>query len=53
MVGIGVDDFSLADVLKPESPRVVKCLSAVINFTKFREQRVAALEVVTERAVGL
>lgn len=53
MMGIGVYDFSLADILKPESARVIKCLSAVINFTKFREQRVAALEIVTERAVSV
>lgn len=52
MAGLGFNDFSLADVLKPDPQRVVKCLSAAINFTKFREQRVTALEVVTEKAVS-
>lgn len=37
----GVMDFSLKDVFKPEASRVQRMLSAIINFAKFREEKVA------------
>lgn len=35
----GVHDFSMKDLLAPEPKRVRRHLSAVINFAKFREER--------------
>ncbi|ODV83993.1 hypothetical protein CANARDRAFT_190328, partial [[Candida] arabinofermentans NRRL YB-2248] len=35
----GFDDFSLKDVLKPESIRVKIILSSLINYARFREER--------------
>jgi len=36
----GVTDFGVKDLFKPEAPRLKKALSAVINFAKFREEKV-------------
>ncbi|ORY02797.1 Nuf2-domain-containing protein [Basidiobolus meristosporus CBS 931.73] len=44
MLEIGVDDFSLRDILKPEPIHVRKILSALINFAKFREERMCVYE---------
>jgi len=35
----GVRDFSIRDVLDPSPKRLRRCLSAAINFCKFREER--------------
>jgi kinetochore protein Nuf2 len=35
----GVHDFSMKDLLAPEAKRVRRHLSAIINFAKFREER--------------
>ena len=40
----GVPDFTLKDLVKPEYTRTRRNISAVINFAKFREERVAARE---------
>lgn len=42
MAACGVDDFGLRDVLAPSPKRVRRQLSALINFAKFREERLAA-----------
>lgn len=47
----GVHDFSLKDIQKPEYKRVVKIFSAVINFAKFREEKVGAYEEFVEKTV--
>ncbi|CAG8721091.1 18815_t:CDS:2, partial [Acaulospora morrowiae] len=39
MAAIGVADFSFFDILRPESSRVRRILSAIINFMRFREDR--------------
>jgi kinetochore protein Nuf2 len=36
---VGVKDFSMIDLIKPESKRLRRHISAVINFAKFREER--------------
>ncbi|KAK9458663.1 Nuf2 family-domain-containing protein [Lipomyces oligophaga] len=33
----GIDDFSMADILRPEPQRTRRLLSAVVNFARFRE----------------
>lgn len=35
----GVRDFSIKDILEPSPKRLRRCLSACINFCKFREER--------------
>ncbi|CCC69338.1 hypothetical protein NCAS_0C03480 [Naumovozyma castellii] len=36
---IGVSDFTIMDLNKPEQQRTVRLLSAVINYARFREER--------------
>ncbi|KAI9501470.1 kinetochore-associated Ndc80 complex subunit nuf2 [Coemansia spiralis] len=47
---VGVDDFSLRDMLKPEPVRVRRILSAVCNFAMFRDDRMPILEKYTAQA---
>jgi hypothetical protein len=35
----GVHDFSIKDLLTPDPKRVKRHLSAIVNFAKFREER--------------
>jgi hypothetical protein len=39
-----VPDFNLKDLIKPEYARTRRNISAVINFAKFREDKVATFE---------
>ena len=41
---VGINDFSLRDLIKPESVRLRLILSAVINFAKFREEQLTVFE---------
>jgi hypothetical protein len=52
MQAIGIDDFGLKDMTKPEPGRVRRIMSAVINFAKFREERMDVLEEYTVKSVG-
>ena len=49
---VGVHDFSIRDLIKPESQRVKKILSAIINFAKFREEQLSVFDKHTERSVN-
>lgn len=49
----GVRDFSLRDLHKPEAPRLKRNLSAIINFAKFREEKLAAYTELQEEFEGL
>lgn len=53
MIVVGVDDFSLRDLIKPEPAHVRRILSAVINFAKFREERMIVFEHYTAKSVGV
>jgi len=44
MVEVGIDDFSLKDIIRPEAPRLKVVLSALINFAKFREEQLSVFE---------
>lgn len=46
----GVDDFTVKDVLAPTPRRVRRQLSALINFAKFREERLAAFSELTKES---
>jgi len=41
---VGIDDFGLKDIFKPEYGRTRRNLSAIINFAKFREERLMQYE---------
>ncbi|KAJ2862565.1 kinetochore-associated Ndc80 complex subunit nuf2 [Coemansia aciculifera] len=47
---VGVDDFSLRDMLKPEPIRVRRILSGVCNFAMFRDDRMPVLDKYTVQA---
>jgi kinetochore protein Nuf2 len=51
MTQVGVLDFCIRDLIKPESARVKKILSAIINFAKFREEQLPVFDKHTERSV--
>lgn len=42
---IGLTDFGFKDLVSPEPGRMRCMLSAVVNFGKFRDQQMAAYEV--------
>ncbi|TDH67734.1 hypothetical protein CCR75_009532 [Bremia lactucae] len=45
----GVDDFGLRDVLNPTPKRVRRQLSALINFGKFRDERLVTFSKITSQ----
>jgi kinetochore protein Nuf2 len=51
MTQVGILDFSIRDLIKPEALRVKTILSAIINFAKFREEQLAVFDKYTERSV--
>ena len=51
MTQVGIDDFSIRDLIKPEVLRVKKILSAIINFARFREEQLSVFDKYTERSV--
>jgi len=53
MSKIGVENFSIRDVIKPEPLRLRRDLSALINFAKFREDRMVLFEECTYQSVRL
>jgi len=48
MCDCGVDDFSIKDISKPEPIRVRIILSAIINFARFREERMSNCDELLE-----
>lgn len=40
----GVDDFSIRDILKPDATRLQIILSSLINYARFREERMGDLD---------
>jgi kinetochore protein Nuf2 len=53
MVEVGVEDFSLKDLIRPEGARLKIILSAIINFAKFREEQLAVFEDFSRKAEEL
>lgn len=45
----GVDDFSIRDISKPESSRLKIILSALINYARFREERMGDLDELMDK----
>lgn len=50
MIEVGIEDFSLRDLIRPEYPRLRIILSAIINFAKFREEQLAVFEELSRRS---
>lgn len=53
MAAVGAHDFNMKDVHKPEVKRTIRNLSALINFLKFREEKVDRYEELSARSEGL
>ena len=53
MAACGVKDFTWRDVFKPEPPRLRKNLSAIINFCKFRDEKLYAFDELNLRMTAL
>jgi hypothetical protein len=47
------DGYSLKDLVRPDPARVRRNLSAVINFHKFREERLTTYQKYTDKTVRL
>jgi kinetochore protein Nuf2 len=47
---VGIEDFGIKDLIKPEPPRFKVILSAVINFAKFREEQLAIYEELSRKS---
>lgn len=42
-----INDFTIKDLISPNSSRLIRQLSAIINFAKFREERLNMLQEIT------
>ena len=51
MISVGIQDFSMKDLMRPEPLRVRRILSATINFAKFREEHLNEFEKHTRLTV--
>ena len=49
----GVHDFSIRDIYRPDSQRTKKNLSALINFAKFREEKITFYHELNEQSERL
>jgi len=50
MFRVGVPDFSLQDMYKPTKERTLRNLSGIINFGKYREERLQSFQLLEEEA---
>ncbi len=53
MAEVGYNEFSIQDLIKPDPKRVRRILSAIINFAKFREERMSVYETFTQKTVSI
>jgi len=53
MSAVGVHDFSMKDVHSPDGRRTCRNLSAIINFAKFREEKMERYEQLAAQSEGL
>lgn len=49
---MGIQDFSLRDILSPEGKRTCIVLSHVINFLKYREEKYPTYDKCVQEGVG-
>eukprot|EP01006_Ploeotia_vitrea_P063521 TRINITY_DN85710_c0_g1_i1.p1 TRINITY_DN85710_c0_g1~~TRINITY_DN85710_c0_g1_i1.p1 ORF type:complete len:476 (+),score=299.55 TRINITY_DN85710_c0_g1_i1:131-1429(+) len=50
LIAVGVHDCSLRDIVEPTYARTKRILSALINFAKFREERLGKYQEFTEKS---
>lgn len=50
MVSIGLHDFTLQDLLRPQPGRMRAMISCMINFAKFREEQLASFEQLSRQS---
>ncbi|RKP04074.1 hypothetical protein CXG81DRAFT_16500 [Caulochytrium protostelioides] len=50
---IGIDDFSVRDLVRPEAPRMRRILSAMINLAKYREEKFPLYEQCSQQSADL
>lgn len=48
---VGVPGFNMGDLIRPTSDRVTGILSGLINFTRFRNEKLTAYEECLEKSV--
>ena len=53
MAASGFHDFGLKDIFKPEPLRLRLILSAIINFAKFREEKLAVFSEYVQNTVRI
>ena len=52
-MSVGIHDATISDFASPEAGRTKKILSALINFAKFREERLVAYTEYTQQSVRI
>ncbi len=49
---VGILDFNLGDIIRPEPQRLRKILSGIINYMKFREDQIKILSKLDQEVVS-
>lgn len=50
---VGISDFNLGDIIRPEPQRLRMILSGIINYMKFREDQIKILVKMDEDVVSI
>ena len=50
---VGISDFNLGDIIRPESQRLRMILSGIINYMKFREDQIKILVKMDKDVVSI
>lgn len=53
MAEIGIEDFGMKDLIRPEPVRLRIVLSAIINFAKFREEQLGLMDELNRKSEEL
>jgi hypothetical protein len=53
MLELGFADFNFRDITKPTHERIVKILSALVNYARFREERLTTFEQISATGVSV
>ena len=51
MLACGIPDFSLKDIFTPTRERLLKMFSGIINFAKYREEKISVFKSYLENTV--
>lgn len=50
---VGISDFNLGDIIRPEPQRLRMILSGIINYMKFREDQIKILVKMDQDVVSI